>query len=135
MIKKCPKLFFFFKLLYFMSIITLELSQKVDFDSQNLIKLKAHKEGYDLTNPNDNFFLDICLPYSYRSKDVTLEYRQKYFFFPKKKEQIAYKFSSPKRNNTYSCFSQYFKINRFENYIIIVKYINISSFHYYDLCY
>ena len=94
-----------------MSIITFELSQKVDFNSQNLIKVKAHKEGYDLTNPNDDFFLDICLPYSYRSKDVTLEYRQKYFFFPTNKEKITFQFSSPKRNDTYSCFSQYFNIN------------------------
>ena len=92
-----------------MSILSIELSQKPEIKNEDIIKMKAYKEGYDLTNPNDNFYLDICLPYSYDSKDVTLEYRQKYFYFPKKEELKNIKFQQPIRNNTYHCFSGYFQ--------------------------
>ena len=64
---------------------------------------QAKKEGYDLSDPNDDYFLDICIPNSYNDKDITLELKRKYFFFPKNNNR-EYKFNNPKRNNTNLCF-------------------------------
>ena len=120
MIKKFSKKIFMLKLLYFIVLISFSYSE--DFNNQDVIKMKAYKEGYDLTNPNDNFFLDICLPYSYKGKDVTLEYRQKYFYFPNNKEKKNYHFLSPIRNNTYSCFQQHFQFKYiYKNMALLVQ--------------
>ena len=87
------------------------------FQEQNQNKIiktidRASKKGYNLSNPNDDFFLDICIEYSYNEKDVTLDYRRKYFFFPEKKNKKVV-FLHPKRNNTNSCFISHFQLKNF----------------------
>ena len=67
------------KLKYF-SIIT--LLKVVFLQTKNEILNEAKKYGYDLTDPEDIFFHDICLRFDYIKKDLTLEYRRNFFFFP-----------------------------------------------------
>ena len=76
-----------------------------EFLLQNLI-LQAKNYGYDLTNPNDIFFNDICEIFSYKNKDVTLDYKKKYFYYSKIRNKEP-NFPNPIRNNTYSCFFIY----------------------------
>ena len=99
---------FSFKFLFFISLLTLSYSETLKSIQNSLLKQEALKYGFDLTNPDDNFFLDICIQFAYNDKDLTLEYKQKYFFFPKNSyENII--FRSPKRNNFLSCFLDAFE--------------------------
>ena len=44
------------------------------------------KQGYNFTNSKDKFYYDICQRFtSDTKKDVTLEYRRKYYYFPEQK--------------------------------------------------
>ena len=94
----------------FFLINILKIAIGIEFDSnkKSLLSFKASKLGYNLQNYNDDFYYDICLPYSYNNMDVTLEYRRKYFFFPNKNIK-SIEFSYPKRNDTISCFADYFE--------------------------
>lgn len=98
-------------IILFLLITLLKINLSDDLKSESIIVLKAGKEGYDLTNSEDDFFLDICETFSYNNKDITLDYRQHYFFFAKKNKTIT--FQHPKRNNTNLCFWVYFELNHF----------------------
>ena len=75
----------------------------------------ASKQGYDITNPNDDFFYDICLSFSNdEKKDVSLEYRRKYYFYPNGIQQINDNskrleniFTKKYTNSYYDCFLNY----------------------------
>jgi hypothetical protein len=89
-----------------------------DKNLKNIIEI-SEEQGYDITNPEDDFFNDICLSFSSENKtDVTLEYRRKYYYYPKNKQRIIRDhkllneiFSKPKRNNILLCFIYYLNIN------------------------
>ena len=98
------------KILCLFNLLKIIHFQEQDPNKFTKLILEAEKSGVDLTNPNDEFFLDICIGYYYNKKDVTLDYRRKYFFFPNKKDKLV-NFSYPKRNNTNSCFFLAFQIN------------------------
>ena len=108
--KKFLKLFFFYLL-----IIEIKCNKK------DLKKIKeiSEKQGYDITNPNDDFFNDICKTFSSENKtDVTLEYRRKYYYYPNNKKKIINDlkllketFPKPKRNNILLCFISYLNID------------------------
>jgi hypothetical protein len=108
--KKFLKLFFFYLL-----IIEIKCNKK------DLKKIKeiSEKQGYDITNPNDDFFNDICKTFSSENKtDVTLEYRRKYYYYPNNKKKIISDhkllketFPKPKRNNILLCFISYLNID------------------------
>jgi hypothetical protein len=96
------------KRIFFFLICLLKLAlfqeMKKDIDLIN----KAKEYGYDLRNPEDPFFHDICTTFKEIKKDITLEYRRKYYFFPiKKNSLIDLKLISqaPKRNNSNYCFT------------------------------
>ena len=93
---------------FLINILKIALGIEFDINNKSIIALKASKLGYNLQNYKDDFYYDICLPYSYQGKDVTLEYRRKYFFFPDNRISINV-FSYPKRNDTISCFAHYFE--------------------------
>ena len=94
------------------NLLKINHSQELDFNNNTIIVLKAQKQGYNLSNTNDEFFVDICSNYSYNKKDITLDYRQHYFFFPQNKS-ITYQFLYTKRNSTYLCFLDFFDFNNF----------------------
>ena len=89
----------------FISLLKLALFQELKKDT-DLID-KAKKYGYDLRNPEDPFFHDICTTFKEIKKDITLEYRRKYYFFPKDKNSLIDKkliSQTPKRNSSNYCF-------------------------------
>ena len=94
------------------NLLKINLSQELDFNKNSIIVLKAEKQGYNLTDSKDEFFVDICDSYSYNKKDITLDYRQHYFFFPQLKN-ITYEFLYTKRNSTYLCFFEFFTFKNF----------------------
>ena len=91
------------KIFFLIKILKEILTQNLDYNRKYLIAMKAKKFGYDLSNPKDDFFNDICITYSVDRKDITLDYKRKYFFFSENKEKQPF-FGYPKRNNTISCF-------------------------------
>ena len=103
--KFLPKMFSL-QFLNFIIILTIPFSEQVDIIEKESIIKNALQNGYNLTNPNDDFFLDLCIYFSYHKKDVTLEYRQKNFYFPNDSNSPI-NFIHPKRNNTFSCFTNY----------------------------
>ncbi len=94
------------KLFLISSLIKYTLFQIDKENSINIIKI-ANDYGFDLTNPEDDFFHDICLHFRYIKKDITLNYRRNYYFFPKNEDPFNKKliFQIPKRNNTNECFN------------------------------
>ena len=86
-------------------LLTISLLKIVFLQTEEEIIDEARKYGYDLTNPEDLFFHDICLRFDYIKKDLTLEYRRNFYFFPEDKKEII-TFQRPKRDNIKDCFSK-----------------------------
>ena len=92
-----------FSLLIFLNI-------KLSYSANDDFFIQAESLGFDLTNENDQYFHDICLNLKIIEKDVTLEYRRKYYFFPKNPNKKI-EFQRPLRNNTKDCFRVNVSIN------------------------
>lgn len=105
MFKKTSKKLNIIKILLLFNLIIKSISNKNISEIE--IAAVAQKEGYDLTNPEDIFFNNICQSFAYDRKDITLEYRQKYFYLSKTKGQIPL-FPKPIANNTKDCFYIFF---------------------------
>ena len=88
--------------LKYLTIITLLKICLFQLNSE-IIK-RANEEGFNLTNPEDDYFYDICLRFNYIKKDITLDYRRKYFYFPKNKKYKNITFHKPIRDNIKNCF-------------------------------
>jgi hypothetical protein len=86
-------------------LLTISLLKIVFLQTEEEIIDEARKYGYDLTNPEDLFFHDICLRFDYIKKDLTLEYRRNFYFFPEDKKEII-TFQRPIRDNIKDCFSK-----------------------------
>ena len=85
----------------FLFLITF-INLKIIFGQYENLLINAKPYGIFLDNPNDPYFHDICLNLEIIPKDVTLEYRRKYYFYHKNKNSIE--FQRPIRNNTNECF-------------------------------
>ena len=116
---------FIFGLFIIFTLLKENLFEEIEYvkDKTKMI-IVGRKYGYDLTNPNDAFFLDICETFYYEKKDVSLDYKRKYFFFPEDKDK-THTFIYPMRNTTYSCFYEFFEINNYFTNISIFFYIYI----------
>ena len=121
----------FWKLFFFCLLIT-----EIKGSDKNIIEI-SEDQGYDITNPEDDFFNDICMTFSSENNtDVTLEYRRKYYYYPNYKQKIITNnkllkkiFSEPKRNNILSCFTYFIKNNIvFDNLAFIVMIIILFLF-------
>ena len=135
----------YIELFILLSLLKEYLFQKRDInnDKSNLI-FTARKYGYDLTNPNDNFFLDICESFNYNEKDVSLDYKRKYFFFPDNKD-IKYNFIHPKRNSTHLCFWEFFDVSLlyknigflilFPSFLLQVSFLSLALLLERDQCF
>ena len=86
------------------NIITITLLKFCLFQLNSELINIANEEGFNLTNSDDNYFHDICLKFHYIKKDITLDYRRKYFYFPYNKEYLNITFQRPIRNDTRNCF-------------------------------
>ena len=107
--------------LLFLLFITDKLKIKINcenslFENIEIINY-CSEQGYDIKDPNDTFFNDICsIFYSKNKKDVSLEYRRKYFYYSNYKQTILNDssieevFPEVKRNIIFSCFKHHFKV-------------------------
>ena len=79
------------------------INLKTIFSQSEKIFIQARSKGFNLNDPNDPFFHDICLQLEIFPKDVTLEYRRKNFFNSGKPRSDV-EFQRPLRNDTKECF-------------------------------
>ena len=79
------------------------LSIKCIFSQQENIYLRAKSKGFDLSDKNDMYFHDICISLDFIKKDITLDYRRKYYYTPNNNKKDI-KFERPFRNNSNECF-------------------------------
>jgi len=105
----------------FLLFITDKLKIRINCESLSFDIMKTinycSDQGYNIKDPNDNFFNDICsIFYSKNKKDVSLEYRRKYFYYPNYEQNILNEtlieeiFPKVKRNSIFSCFKHHFNI-------------------------
>ena len=104
----------FIKIFFLFSLLKENIFQNSENELNNspILVIQARKFGYDLTNSNDDFFNNICELFYNNKKDVTLDYRRKYFFYPKN-NKTNIKFPNPTLNNTNLCFYSFFNIDFF----------------------
>ena len=89
-----------------LSLLKITLFQEIK-TNLDIVKI-AREKGYNLRDPEDIFFHDICHYIREIKKDITLEYRRKYYFFPSvinDKLNLKLISKSPIRNNSNHCFS------------------------------
>jgi hypothetical protein len=100
------------KKVLFFSVLIFVLFQELE--SNELIINQAIQYGINLSDPNDPFFHDICFQFTEIKKDITLEYRRKYFFFPLDTYEENYTnliYQNPIRNNSKECF--FFELSKY----------------------
>ena len=98
------------------------INLKTIFSQSEKIFIQARSKGFNLNDPNDPFFHDICLQLEIFPKDVTLEYRRKYFFNSGKPRSDV-EFQRPLRNDTKECFFINNSINNIFGNISIILFI------------
>ena len=98
------------------------INLKTIFSQSEKIFIQARSIGFNLNDPNDPFFHDICLQLEIFPKDVTLEYRRKNFFNSGKPRSDV-EFQRPLRNDTKECFFINNSINNIFGNISIILFI------------
>ena len=84
--------------------ITLLLNIKSIFSQSEYLLINAREFKINLSDENDPFFHDICVNLNKLvDKDITLDYRRKYYFY-KKYANKQINFQRPLRNNSNDCF-------------------------------
>ena len=118
-------------------IFVVKVDSEENSDEPNKIIDYCSEQGYNITNPNDKFFNDICsVFYSKKKKDVSLEYRRKYYYYSNSNEstqillnstEINDEFPEYKRNNIFFCFkhnlSFWLIVYNISIYIIVLIFI------------
>jgi len=118
-------------------IFVVKVDSEENSDEPNKIIDYCSEQGYNITNPNDKFFNDICsVFYSKKKKDVSLEYRRKYYYYTNSNEstqillnttEINEEFPGYKRNNVFFCFkhnlSFWLIVYNISIYIIVLIFI------------
>ena len=118
-------------------IFVVKVDSEENLDEPNKIIDYCSEQGYNITNPNDKFFNDICsVFYSKKKKDVSLEYRRKYYYYSNSNEstqillnstEINDEFPEYKRNNIFFCFkhnlSFWLIVYNISIYIIVLIFI------------
>ena len=119
------------KWLLFLSLLKYMIFQIDKLNKFDIIVKAKNNYGYDLTNPEDDFFHDICLNFRYIKKDITLDYRRAYYFFPNNKISSSSKttgiitFQRPIRNNSNECFDTNYPFNKLYTNIVFLCFIPI----------
>ena len=115
MTKNTPILLFFL----LANIFIIEVHPEENYEENDKIINYCSEQDYNITNINDKFFSDICsIFYSNTKRDVSLEYRRKYYYYNTdsnlsihillNETEIEETFPPIKRNNIYSCFKHHF---------------------------
>ena len=105
------KKFIFLKIFIYINILIIS----INCENDNITNYR-NEFYYNMSNPEDAFFNDICKYFSSENKtDVSLEYRRRYYYYPNGKQHIINNpdllnkiFPKPKRNNIFLCFNNYF---------------------------
>ena len=120
-------------------LITKIYSEDYPYNNVNIIDFCLEQE-YNIQDKDDIFFNDICsIFYSNTKRDVSLEYRRKYYYYPNSipimldENSIKEIFPEIKRNNILFCFKHHFNIkamayNLILHIIIIIFSMQITSF-------
>ena len=95
---------------FLISLIIILVNIKIMSPQNENIYMKARTLGFNLDNINEPYFHDICLNLEFIEKDVTLEYRRKYYYYPKNSEKNK-EFQRPLRNNSKECFYENISAN------------------------
>ena len=109
------------KIILILSLLKITLFQEIK-TNLDIVKM-AREYGYNLRDPEDIFFHDICHYIREFKKDITLDYRRKYYFFPSViNDKINLKLISktPIRNNSNYCFTSN---NSFSNLFINIAFL------------
>ena len=127
-----------FLILFLINLSMILVSPEENYDENNKIINYCSEQEYNITDPNDNFFNDICsIFYSNTKRDVSLEYRRKYYYYYTNsnessqillnKTELEETFPEIKRNNIYSCFKHHFspKIMVYNISLYIITFIFI----------
>ena len=123
----------FYKLYIYFILLIISMENNEEFDNTNDNILKEEKD-YNMSDPNDKFFNDICAFYSSKNdKDVSLEYRRSYYYFPHGKRTIISDpntikriFPEPQRNSIFLCFTNIFSSDSI--FFIIILYLLVPVF-------
>ena len=126
------KKFIFLKIFIYINILIIS----INCENDNIVNYK-NNIYYNMSNPEDAFFNDICIYFSSENKtDVSLEYRRRYYYYPNGKQHIINNpdflkitFPKPKRNNIFLCFNNYF-IREDSLSLIITLYIILPVFFF-----
>lgn len=123
----------FFKLyIYFiLLIISVKTDNTLDKSNNTLFE---DLQAYNMSDPNDKFFNDICTPYSsINGTDVSLEYRRSYYYYPNGIRQIITDknilnkiFPEPRRNSIFLCFDDIFIVDSL--FLIVIVYLLFPIF-------
>ena len=109
----------------FLIFIIIFSNLKIITSQNDNIYNNAKMFGVYLDDINDPYFNDICLNLNLIEKDVTLEYRRKYYYYPKKSGE-NYKFQNPLRNYSYECFYKNISVNNIFGNITLLLLIIFS---------
>ena len=114
--------------IYLFLLLIIRAKSKYQVNDVNEIIKYCSEQGYNITDSNNKFFNDICsVFYSNTKKDVSLEYRRKFYYYPNTNDtykiftnETSFNKSFPeiKRNNIYSCFNHHLSL-----YLIIYNYV------------
>ena len=112
------------------ALIIMYILTQINTKNVTKITRMALKQGYNITNPNDRFFNDICFSFtSEKGKDVSLQYRRKYYYFLNDgKESLDDKdlktiFKQPLRNSFYKCLFNKKKIKFTSMYLSLIIFL------------
>ena len=113
----------------FLISIILFLNIKSIFSHTEYLLLNARQYNIDLSDENDLFFHDICTNLKdLVDKDITLDYRRKYYFYHKYSNRHI-NFQRPLRNNSNECFTINNSIEKiFSNISLLLVFIFFVQF-------
>ena len=102
------------KFVFIFELLIKIINSEDEITFKNQIIQLAGRQGYNITNSQDKFFNDICQTFtSENKKDVSLEYRRKYYYYPLGKQIINNSYDLKKiftkqtNSNIFLCFNLY----------------------------
>lgn len=106
-------------LLYLFILLIVRINPQENMNPNIEIIDYCLEQNYNISEPKDDFFNDICsVFYSNNKRDISLEYRRKYYYYPNYERRIILnetllkeEFPNIKRDNIFACFNHYWDIN------------------------
>ena len=125
---------YFFLCLFNLLIVRINPQENMNYNTE--IIDYCLEQNYNISDVKDDFFNDICsIFYSKNKRDITLEYRRKYYYYPNYERKIILnetllkeEFPNIKRDSIFSCFNHYWSLNIIINNLIFFVTIIIFLF-------